>query len=122
MDLRVMKHRQQPYDPAGAWVRSGNVNPELLARLLDDDNFSLAAPKITGFEHFKMDWLRPRLTVTSMPPADVQATLCELTAATIADVAMNTGLARRTLHGQVGNLPSVTGARDSVVLGRISPV
>jgi hypothetical protein len=34
------------------------------------------------------------------------------------------GLAKRTLHGrQAGNLPSVTGARDSVVLwaDRISP-
>ena len=29
-------------------------------------------------------------------------------------------LARRTLLGQPGNLPSVTGARDAVVLGKVS--
>src|SRR5690606_25471 len=58
---------------------------DLLARLLDDPWFALPPPKSTGREQFHLDWLEPRLGAAAMRPADVQATLLELTAATGAD-------------------------------------
>ena len=42
-------------------------------------------PKSTGREQFHLDWLQARLGQASRAPEDVQATLLELTAATIAD-------------------------------------
>ena len=67
----------------GTWGASGAVIDGLLERLLADPYFAAPAPKSTGFEHFNLDWLAPALGDQSAP-ADVQATLCELTAASIA--------------------------------------
>ena len=62
-------------------------SPSLLAALRSEPYFSLPAPKSTGRELFDLGWLRARggETLGSLPPADVQATLAELTARTVAD-------------------------------------
>ena len=76
-----------PYDEVGNWARSGNVSEPLLAEMLGDPYFSLAPPKSTGFEYFNGAWVRSKLASvnsTKLPAADVQATLAELTARTIA--------------------------------------
>ncbi|HEY1140126.1 MAG TPA: anhydro-N-acetylmuramic acid kinase, partial [Lysobacter sp.] len=142
-----------------------------LRRLLDEPWFALPPPKSTGREVFHLDWVQARL-IGSEAPADVQATLMELTAASIADAlrahqpntrrvlvcgggvhnarlldriaahlpgmrvestavhgvdpdfveAMGFAwLARQALLGLPGNLPSVSGARGSRVLGVIHP-
>ncbi len=57
----------------------------LLERLLADAYFSRPAPKSTGRETFSDDWLDRALAGLALPPADVQATLAELTARSIAD-------------------------------------
>jgi anhydro-N-acetylmuramic acid kinase len=45
----------------------------------------LPAPKSTGFEHFNLRWLTSFLdSAGSITPADVQSTLCSLTATSIA--------------------------------------
>ena len=142
----------------------------MLARLLDDAWFALPPPKSTGREQFHLDWLASKLAGDESP-ADVQATLLELSAATVADalraaqperrvlacgggvhnprllariaarlpgVALESTaahgvdpdfveamgfawLARQTLLGLAGNLPSVTGARGPRVLGALYP-
>ena len=75
--------RGESYDHDGQWARSGQVNAELLKRLLSDDYFSAPAPKSTGPEHFNLHWLE-RAGISDKAPEDVQATLLELTAASIA--------------------------------------
>ena len=57
----------------------------LLARLLAEPWFALPPPKSTGRDQFHLDWLQARLGAAAIAPADVQATLLELTARTIAD-------------------------------------
>lgn len=85
MDAWCERHTGRPYDADGAFAASGQVNPTLLARLLADPWFALPPPKSTGREHFHLDWLHARMEDTSLAPADVQATLLDLTARTIAD-------------------------------------
>lgn len=75
--------RGEAYDRDGQWAGSGRVNAELLERLLSDDYFSAPAPKSTGPEHFNLHWLE-RAGISHKAPEDVQATLLELTAASIA--------------------------------------
>ena len=75
--------RGKAYDQDGQWARSGRVNAALLERLLSDDYFSASAPKSTGPEHFNLHWLE-RAGISDKAPEDVQATLLELTVASIA--------------------------------------
>ena len=83
MDAWIGRHEGSTYDVDGAWGAGGNVNDELLARMLADPYFSLPSPKSTGFEYFNIDWIDS--FETNIAPVDVQATLCELTARSIAD-------------------------------------
>ncbi len=84
MDGWICQHKHLPYDNNGAWARSGRVNDVLLASLKANEYFQLPAPKSTGFEYFNQDWLAQH-DIAALPAEDVQATLCELTAATVAD-------------------------------------
>jgi anhydro-N-acetylmuramic acid kinase len=84
MDSWSQHCRGAPYDEGGAWARSGTVNEELLARLLNDPFFALTPPKSTGRERFNLTWLLPQLP-DGMDDADIQATLCELTARSTTD-------------------------------------
>ena len=53
---------------------------------LEDPYFSLAAPKSTGREYFNPEWLKRALQqFEEASAADVQATLCELTARATTD-------------------------------------
>ena len=170
MDAWCLRHRGLPYDRDGAFGREGRVDEALLARLLAEPWFALPPPKSTGRDQFQLAWLQARLDGNALEPADVQATLCELSAATVADALRSTlpgagrllvcgggvhnpllmerlaarlpgvavastasigldpdfieaagfaWLARETLAGRPGNLPSVTGARGPRVLGAI---
>lgn len=172
MDAWCRLHRGEPFDRGSAFAASGQVHEPLLARLLDDPWFALPPPKSTGRDHFQLEWLRARLGDDAGSAADVQATLCELTAVTVADALLaaqpstrrllvcgggvhnpllmrrlaarlegvavastaSVGLdpdfieaagfawlARETLAGRPGNLPSVTGARGPRILGAIFP-
>ena len=84
LDAWCLRHTGQSYDAEGAFAASGNVDAALLARLLDEPWFTLPPPKSTGREQFHLDWLQERLG-GGESPADVQATLLQLTAATVAD-------------------------------------
>ena len=100
MDGWISQHKHLPYDHNGDWARSGQVNDALLASLKAHEYFQLPAPKSTGFEHFNQAWLEQH-DVATLPAEDVQATLCELTAATIADavIASHTNIDRVLICG-----------------------
>lgn len=83
MDAWCLVHRQLPFDRDGAFAAEGRVDPALLSALLADPWFALPPPKSTGRDQFQLQWLQKHLG--AQPPADVQATLCELSAATVAD-------------------------------------
>ena len=172
MDAWCERHTSRPYDAGGVFAASGHLDPDLLARLLADPWFALPPPKSTGREQFHLPWLESQLGPATIAPADVQATLLELSAMTIADALRATQrettrvmacgggvhndvlmarlaallpgvvvestaahgldpdyveamgfawLARQTLLGRPGNLPSVSGARGPRVLGAVHP-
>ena len=84
MDLWASRHLGQPYDAEGAWAAAGRVLPPLLDRLLADPYFALPPPKSTGRDLFNAAWL-DRALQGGESPRDVQATLLELTARTVAE-------------------------------------
>lgn len=73
------------YDKDGLWANSGEVHAALLARCLADPYFTREGPKSTGREYFQLRWLKTLATGLTIQPADIQRTLLELTARTIAD-------------------------------------
>lgn len=86
LDAWVERHSGAPYDRGGAWAQSGSIDRELLARLLADAFFEAEPPKSTGKELFNLSWLaRCDVELPRRNPADVQATLAELTATTVAE-------------------------------------
>lgn len=85
MDHWCALNRGEPYDRDGAWAASGSVDQTLLGVLQNEAYFSLPPPKSTGRDLFNPTWLAHCLsqmaaTGRALDPADVQATLTELTA------------------------------------------
>lgn len=170
LDAWCLRHRGEAFDRDGAFAASGRIDPVLLDALLADPYFALPPPKSTGREHFHLGWLATHPRLTSLSPADVQATLLELTVRSVAGAiaqhardaeevlvcggGVHNGalmrrlgellgprilcstarhgidpdfleatafawLARQRLLGLPGNLPAVTGARGTRVLGAI---
>lgn len=72
-------------DEDGAVASGGTVDSEALRRLLSDPYFLLSPPKTTGREYFHLDWALQRGWPEATPaPADLLATLTELTAVSVA--------------------------------------
>lgn len=84
LDRWVQTHLQQPYDKAGHWARSGQLDDALLIDLMSDVFFDQPAPKSTGRERFNLNWLHTVLKDHCIPPQDVQHTLVHLTAKSLA--------------------------------------
>lgn len=177
MDGWIRRCQGLDYDDNGQWASRGAVNAPLFNACISEPYFSLSPPKSTGRELFDQQWLDRAITLAGgdtivQKPEDVQATLCELTAWSIAqsilkyapsadevfvcgggyrnghlmrrlasllpaanlagtdqlglhpDLVEATAfawLAKQTMNGLPGNLPSVTGALQSVILGAIYP-
>ena len=85
LDGWCQRHLGHAFDADGAFAASGQVNEALLARLLAEPWFALPPPKSTGREQFHLEWVEAQLGTDVIAPADVQATLLELTAATVAN-------------------------------------
>ena len=168
MDQWCAKHQTAAFDEGGIWAATGMVDQPLLESLLNDPYLAKAPPKSTGREHYNLGWLSKRLR-PSMRPQDVQRTLLEFTAASIANAvadwapeteriivcgggrlnrllllrlraladppvdtadehgwngdAIEAGafawLAHQRLSGAPANVPSVTGAAGSRVIGAV---
>ncbi len=86
MDWWCQQHCQKNYDSNGDWAAQGLPHAALLDALKDDDYFRLAPPKSTGKEYFSPAWLKHKLSLfPSLKAEDIQATLCQFSADTIAD-------------------------------------
>lgn len=90
MDAWCLQHWGQAFDKDAAFGLQGQVNTELLTRLLAEPWLSLPAPKSTGRELFSPSWLAAHLAVHQaqfglLNPLDVQATLAEFSAHAIVD-------------------------------------
>jgi anhydro-N-acetylmuramic acid kinase len=171
MDAWCLRHTGEAFDGDGAFAARGSVDAALLGRMLAEPWFQLPPPKSSGREQFHLGWVASHLAGDERPE-DVQATLLEVTARTVAQalqleqpatarVLLCGGgvrnprlvarigellpgarveatdahgldadyveamafawLARQTLLGLPGNLPSATGARGPRVLGAIYP-
>ena len=85
MDLWIQKCKGLSYDANGEWANTGNVEETLLNAMLKNYYFTLPAPKSTGKELFNLEWLNSVLKeFAEVSEIDVQATLCELTAKSVA--------------------------------------
>jgi len=85
LDAWCALHTGAMFDHDGAFAARGQVDHGLLERLLDENYFRSRPPKSTGREQFHLDWLQARLGSQAPSPEDVQATLVELTARSVAD-------------------------------------
>ncbi len=78
------------FDYNGEWAESGICCKKLLRALLEEPYFDTPPPKSTGKELFNMQWLKHYLEkFSSLSTADIQATLCELTATIVARDILN---------------------------------
>ena len=94
LDAWIQQHQGKAYDADGQWGQNGRLDPQLLEQLLALQFFQQAPPKSTGREQFNIEWLELQLQTIAKRPAavDIQATLTELTARTIAEAIQRHGL------------------------------
>jgi anhydro-N-acetylmuramic acid kinase len=85
LDAWAQRHLGVGFDADGKFAASGRIDPALLERMLADPYFHAPPPKSTGREIFHLRWLQQHLDAREIAPADVQATLLELTVRTVAD-------------------------------------
>ncbi|MDP3952770.1 anhydro-N-acetylmuramic acid kinase [Microbacterium sp.] len=89
VDAVIAKYGLNPlgYDEDARVALSGDVDDELLASLLADPYYALAAPKSTGKEHFHLDYVRGHASALGrdVRVTDLVRTLTELTVRTVAD-------------------------------------
>ena len=107
IDAWIWRHQGVSYDHNGTWAASGQVVPALLEQMLNDPWFALPPPKSTGREYFNPDWIERQLQAfPALAPEDVQATLSELTALTIAQqIQLSNGCDRLLVCGGGGRNP-----------------
>ncbi|MHC1654501.1 anhydro-N-acetylmuramic acid kinase [Stenotrophomonas maltophilia] len=85
MDAWCQRHTGRTFDADGAYAASGAVDERLLAGWRSEPWFDLPPPKSTGREQFHLAWAEAHMGEGEYSAADVQATLLELTAVTVAD-------------------------------------
>ncbi|WP_117235918.1 anhydro-N-acetylmuramic acid kinase [Vibrio maerlii] len=114
MDAWCHKHTNQAFDKDANLAKQGSVNPTLLNDLLNEEYLQLSAPKSTGRELFNLPWLESKLAKHSLSSQDVQRTLCEFTAITIA---------QEVDKFQLGSQPELLicggGAQNPLLMSRI---
>lgn len=83
---------QATFDADGASAARGDVDDELLRAFLAEPYFNEPAPKSTGKELFHLEYLRAKLGSRDISPDDLLATLCELTASSVARAVREEGV------------------------------
>ncbi|MBB4724457.1 MULTISPECIES: anhydro-N-acetylmuramic acid kinase [Xanthomonas] len=114
LDSWCQRHHGTPFDAEGAFAASGRVDAVLLQALLADPWFALPPPKSTGREQFHLDWAVQAMGSARLDAADVQATLLELTAASVADALLRLQPTTRRV------LVCGGGVRNPVLLARLA--
>ncbi len=114
MDAWCLRHTHQAFDKDAIFAMQGEVNGPLLDGLMQEPYLALQAPKSTGRELFNLPWLDAILTKHDVSKQDVQHTLCEYTALTIAN---------EVNRYQVGNQPELLvcggGAYNPLLMQRL---
>jgi anhydro-N-acetylmuramic acid kinase len=90
LDLAVIQLSQGKltFDRDGAWAATGSVCQPLVQAWLEQEYFRSSPPKSTGRELFGVDYLQHCIADAApyqLTPADLLATLTDLTASSIAD-------------------------------------
>jgi anhydro-N-acetylmuramic acid kinase len=117
LDLWYRRHHEQRFDRYGDWAAGGRVDPDWLARLMNEPYLRQPAPKSTGIEYFSAAWLDARLPDWAEErPRDVQATLAEFSAASLAGFIHEAGLPDRVIlcGGGVHNRDLVARIRQAL--------
>lgn len=83
LDAWAERHLGQRYDKDGEWATSGKPIARLLQALLADNYFAAPPPKSCGRDEFNLAWLERHLAEDDRAE-DVQASLLELTATSVA--------------------------------------
>jgi anhydro-N-acetylmuramic acid kinase len=84
LDAWISRHRPDSFDQGGVWAGTGRCDAALLGELMNEPYLKQPPPKSTGRELFNLGWLDKKLGGIDRAPEDVQATLLEYTAATVA--------------------------------------
>lgn len=86
MDSWIQQCTGSNYDEQGRWAAAGNIRRELLKLMLSDPYFPAPPPKSTGKDDFNPAWIARYgdKTGNACRDEDIQATLLELTAVSIA--------------------------------------
>lgn len=84
MDEWAKQHLGKNFDPDGQFAASGDIHTRLIESWLSHGYFHQPIPKSTGRDLFNQQWLSKSLHGENGRPADVQASLAELTAVSIA--------------------------------------
>ncbi len=87
-----LSYGAETFDLDGASAARGEVDVDLLAALLAEPYYGEPAPKSTGKELFHLDYLKAHLADRAIARDDLLATLCELTARTVADAVKDFGV------------------------------
>ncbi|WP_127165613.1 MULTISPECIES: anhydro-N-acetylmuramic acid kinase [Xanthomonas] len=114
LDSWCQRHHGTPFDAEGAFAASGRVDAALLQALLADPWLALPPPKSTGREQFHLDWAVQAMGSARLDAADVQATLLELTAVSVADALLRLQPTTRRV------LVCGGGVRNPVLLARLA--
>jgi anhydro-N-acetylmuramic acid kinase len=83
LDQWSKTHLHRAFDENGAWAKEGRLIKTLLDAFFEDSYFEKTAPKSTGRDYFNEAWLNKHLQ-KSYATQDIQRTLLELTASSIA--------------------------------------
>ncbi len=84
LDAWIWKYQQQKFDQHGTWATTGVVQDDLLHIWLADKYFKASSPKSTGTDYFNLEWASQSCDLTQYRPEDVQTSLAELSARSIA--------------------------------------
>lgn len=123
MDAWISLHQQKSYDENGNWARLGSVSSPLLTRLLSENYLQQPSPKSTGRELFNLTWLQqylaePAIVTLQLSACDIQATLTEYTAQTIANDVKKTGLTPSVTPNEL--LVCGGGAHNPILMQRLT--
>ncbi len=99
MDGWVKRHCNTDFDAQGAWAASGTLQPDLFRALMQHPYLNPPPPKSAGREQFNLAWLDQILAfLPAIPPAAVQATLLEFTAASLGDAVKRECIGAQALY------------------------
>ncbi|MGC9992727.1 MAG: anhydro-N-acetylmuramic acid kinase [Candidatus Cybelea sp.] len=105
---------RQRFDAGGDLARAGRVDEALLDEMLADEFFEAPIPKTTGRERFGKHFLARHARLRALTLEDGAATLCELTAVSVARAIRDAGLQNARVIAAGG------GARNRTLMERLS--